>query len=50
MIEIGAIGGRKAYSFSFPTIDFKFQNTGSATAFLWKFIVDVARCTSRRRA
>ena len=23
--------------YKFPTIDFKFQNTGSATAFLWKF-------------
>jgi hypothetical protein len=27
--------------YSFPTIDFKFQNSGNATAFLWKFAVNV---------
>ncbi len=29
------------YEYNFPTIDFKFQNTGAATAFLWQFVVDV---------
>jgi hypothetical protein len=29
------------FSYSFPTIDFKFQNTGNATAFLWQFGIDV---------
>src|SRR5215831_12146681 len=29
------------YRYHFPTIDFKFQNTGDATTFLWKFTVSV---------
>jgi len=27
--------------YNFPTIDFKFQNTGNATAFLWQFTIRV---------
>lgn len=37
MIEILEI----AENSPFPIIDFKFQNTGSATAFLWKFTVKI---------
>src|SRR6266536_70547 len=29
------------YKYRFPTIDFKFQNTGTATAFLWQFAINV---------
>jgi len=29
------------YRYRFPSIDFKFQNTGNATAFLWQFIVSI---------
>lgn len=36
MIEINNIESNK---YSFPTIDFKFQNTGNATAFLWRFSI-----------
>lgn len=32
---------RGYYSYHFPTIDFKFQNTGSATAFLWRFALEI---------
>src|SRR5712692_8878383 len=34
---------RSEYGYDFPTIDFKFQNTGTATAFLWRFAVDVVQ-------
>jgi len=27
--------------YGFPTIDFKFQNVGNITAFLWKFTIDI---------
>lgn len=40
MIGIDKIND-SGYSFKFPTIDFKFQNTGNATAFLWKFEISV---------
>ena len=30
---------RKRYAF--PTIDFKFKNTSTTTAFLWKFAINV---------
>ena len=30
-----------SYKYRFPTIDFKFVNTGNATAFLWKFTINV---------
>src|SRR6266700_1521645 len=30
-----------AYKYRFPTIDFKFVNTGDATALLWKFAINV---------
>jgi hypothetical protein len=29
------------YRYDFPTIDFKFQNTGNATAFIWQFSINV---------
>ncbi|CAM1371545.1 hypothetical protein [Tenacibaculum xiamenense] len=29
--------------FKFPVIDFKLQNSGNATAFLWQFIIDVKK-------
>jgi len=29
------------YRYRFPSIDFKFQNTGNATAFLWQFIISI---------
>ncbi len=29
------------YRYHFPSIDFKFQNTGNASAFLWEFIVSI---------
>lgn len=29
------------YRYRFPSIDFKFQNTGNAPAFLWQFIVSI---------
>lgn len=32
---------KKGYRYQFPTIDFKFQNTGNATAFIWKFKIDI---------
>ncbi len=31
------------YKYRFPTIDFKFQNTGTATALLWQFVIHVIR-------
>jgi len=31
------------YTYRFPAIDFKFQNTGSATALLWKFSIKIIR-------
>lgn len=40
MIRIDEIGG-KDHRYYFPTIDFKFQNTGNATAFLWQFGISV---------
>jgi hypothetical protein len=30
-------------SYHFPTIDFKFQNTGNATAFLWQFAITLLK-------
>ncbi len=41
MINIGRIRQKDEYSYRFPTIDFKFQNTGAATAFLWLFEIRV---------
>lgn len=38
MITIDNVGEQ---GYSFPTIDFKFQNSGNATAFLWQFALDV---------
>lgn len=38
MISIDEVHGNR---YRFPTIDFKFQNTGDATAFLWQFTVSV---------
>ncbi len=43
MININHIGQKDEYNYRFPTIDFKFQNTGTATAFLWQFEIDVFR-------
>lgn len=40
MIQIDKINNRD-YWYNFPTIDFKFQNTGHATAFLWQFSIEV---------
>lgn len=34
---------QSTYSYNFPTIDFKFQNTGNATAFLKQFIIEVTK-------
>jgi hypothetical protein len=39
MIAIDKVSGSTTYDF--PTIDFKFQNTGSAAAFLWQFAVSI---------
>jgi hypothetical protein len=36
-------GGADAVGFHFPAIDFKFQNTGPATAFMWQFDANVRR-------
>ena len=33
----------QAKDYTFPTVDFKFQNTGSATALLWQFAVCISR-------
>lgn len=33
----------RVYTYRFPTIDFKFQNTGITTALLWKFTIKVSR-------
>ena len=41
MLDIDHISERNAYPYYFPTIDFKFQNTGTATAFLWQFSVNI---------
>jgi hypothetical protein len=38
MINIDEING---IHYVFPTIDFKFQNTGNATAFLWQFAINI---------
>lgn len=38
MISIDQVGD---HEYSFPTVDFKFQNSGNATAFLWQFAVNV---------
>src|ERR1051325_813809 len=40
MIQIDNVD-RIGYGYHFPTIDFKFQNTGSATAFLWQFAIKI---------
>ena len=40
VVEIDSIN-YDGYSYLFPTIDFKFQNTGSATAFLWQFAIRI---------
>lgn len=40
MIQIDKIG-EGGYRYHFPTIDFKFQNTGHATAFVWQFAIKV---------
>lgn len=31
------------YNYRFPAIDFKFQNTGTATAVLWQFVIKVMK-------
>src|SRR5450755_4412885 len=41
MITIDRINEGKGYWYHFPTIDFKFQNKGRATAFLWQFAIEV---------
>jgi hypothetical protein len=43
MIEIGKLDevSRDQRYLAFPNVDFKFQNTGSATAFLWRFAISV---------
>ena len=38
MININRVDSNQ---YRFPTIDFKFQNTGNATAFLWQFITNI---------
>src|SRR6516165_1004812 len=46
MISIDKIQGtadKKWVQFNFPTIDFKFQNTGRATAFLWRFVIEILK-------
>jgi PDZ domain len=47
MINIEQIDQVESYSYrySFPTIDFKFQNAGSVTAFLWQFTVSILRAS-----
>ncbi len=40
MIQIDKID-KRGYRYHFPTIDFKFQNTGHATAFVWQFAIKV---------
>ncbi len=37
----GKLNHSYSYSYDFPTIDFKFQNTGNATAFVWQLAVRV---------
>src|SRR5437763_10303520 len=41
MLNIDHINEGDTHNYSFPTIDFKFQNTGAATAFLWQFAISV---------
>ncbi len=41
MLKIDQIDQSSTQTYHFPTIDFKFQNTGTAAAFLWKFVVEV---------
>jgi len=41
MLKIDQIDQSSTRTYHFPTIDFKFQNTGTAAAFLWKFVVEV---------
>jgi hypothetical protein len=38
MIQIDKVAEE---NYSFPTVDFKFQNSGDATAFLWQFAIQV---------
>lgn len=44
MIDIEKVGKK----FEFPTIDFKFQNTGDATAVLWEFQIAVLEASIDR--
>jgi tetratricopeptide (TPR) repeat protein len=41
MLKIDQIDQSSTHTYHFPTIDFKFQNTGTAAAFLWKFVIEV---------
>lgn len=48
MIDIDQIAQQEPpnafiYNYRFPAIDFKFQNTGTATAVLWQFIIKVIK-------
>ncbi len=41
MITIDRVSQKGTNRYPFPTIDFKFQNQGNATAFLWQFGIEV---------
>jgi hypothetical protein len=41
MITIDHVKQGRGYWYHFPTIDFKFQNRGRATAFLWQFAIEI---------
>jgi hypothetical protein len=41
VIEIARVEETKNYTYSFPTIDFKLRNTGTAAAFLRRFQIEV---------
>lgn len=48
MIDIDQIAQQEPpnafiYNYRFPAIDFEFQNTGTATAVLWQFIIKVIK-------
>jgi len=45
VITIDRVNQNGTIRYPFPTIDFKFQNQGNATAFLWQFGIEVLHVT-----
>src|SRR5438128_1741935 len=41
MMPMSCINNINVSNYGFPTVDFKFQNSGDATAFLWQFVIHV---------